>query len=981
MHSTRYHILISTILLLASTSSFGQRNCGTVEYMNKLENVETKEVFENWILKKLLESPSSGQKSFNVEEVTIYQIPLVVHIIHNGESIGTGSNISESQIQSQLDVLNEDFRKLNGDSINIPAEFISLFSDIGFEFVLAKRNPDNETTNGITRTLGTQSTWGMSNNTDLKSLSYWPSADYLNMWIAPLSGGLLGWAQYPETNLLEGLEPPYDATTDGVVITYNAFGSSTKDPSANLQSRFDLGRTATHEIGHFFGLRHIWGDGGCSVDDYVTDTPLAEDNYFSCPTVGASSTSCGSQDMFMNYMDYVDDDCMNIFSTGQKNRMVVVIENSPRRLSLTTSMALIPPDCEDLAIIKFTSPDAGICDDQLSATVEIKNVGLCMANTSNISLYLNNTQIANQDFELNLDVNQTIELTFNSITLTEFGNFEIKVKIETVNGNTDVFEDNNTLTTTSLRAESVVNLFEDFSSINPQWTIRTNQEVSSLDKSQSVFYSITNTAAVFNYYKNENVSDAYISPKLTIGSTTKTLLFDYAYGYRSTFEDVFTILASTDCGNTFNDTLFIASGETLATTTSSIAFYPSAAEDWNHIQIDLSKYVNQEVIFSFTAESAGGNRILFDNIQVVDDSYNDIALVGLTTPSTLCVGQVEVTFKVENKGTIPLTNLDLQTQMGAVTSTVNYSQLNLLPGERISLLIPVQVSISSEITVSLLNPDDNASNDNFTQTIIPFTSEHNIPLREKFNGSELPTEWTLTGKGTDQNQGWTLANDRLELIAENSPAKGLKEMIVLPLLNLENLQAASMHFDFAYAFDGFNEELLRVKVSNNCTESYETLFSEGGEELATSFTTTPWLPTNESDWKNIYIDLSEYAGNENVQIVIEITSAQGNNAFVKNIELFASNIINPVQLVENTITAYPNPCTNGTINISFNLEKSQPAKLVIYNSVGAFILEKDINTALNQTFEVTTQHLRNGMYFVRLVGDEIDISRSFMVNQ
>lgn len=980
MYAVSKQIFALSLFILGFIQANAQRNCGTVEYMNQLNNVEPKEVLENWIFQKLMESPSSGQESFNVDNITPYQIPVVVHIVHNGEDVGVGSNISESQILSQIEVLNEDFRKLNADSINIPDEFRHLYSDIGFEFVLAKRDPMNGGTSGITRIQGSQTSWSLSQDVELKSHDYWSSQDYLNIWVAPLSGNWLGWAQYPESDILDGLSPPYNETTDGVVINYNAFGSILKDPTANLQSNFDRGRTATHELGHFFGLRHIWGDGGCGVDDYVTDTPTAEDNYTGCPSIGGSTTSCSSQDMFMNYMDYVYDQCMNIFSLGQKDRMVVIIENSPRRLSLTTSLGLIPPNSEDLALMAFVAPTAGICDNQISTIVEVKNLGISFISASNLSLYINNTLVANQDFDFKLDINQSIELTFSSIDLVEYGNLEFTAIIETVNGTPDRFVDNNSLTTYSLRTESVLELNEDFSIVNPQWTVRTNQEVSSLSNSQSVFYSIDNSAAVFDYYNNATSSDAYISPKLVLGSNPKTLLFDYSYGFNSSIDE-FMVMASVDCGNSFIDTLFSASGESLGTALSPVAFYPSGAEDWSHTQIDLSKYINQEVIFSFTGISGGGNRILFDNIHVVDNSYHDIALVGLNSPSIICSTQNEVLVWVENKGVQPISELDLQTQLESTPTTVNYSQLNLLPGERISLPLPVPaITSSAEITVSIITPDSNPINDSFTQTIIPNIVTYNIPLREKFESSELPDGWTLTGKGSDHNLGWDLSNNRLEFIGENSPSKGLKEMIVLPVLDMESAQSASMHFDFAYAFNGFDEELLRVKATTNCGQSYQTLFIEGGEELATSFNTTSWVPSSSSDWKNIYVDLSDFAGNSNVQIVIELISAQGNNAFVNNIELYASNIIEPLQLAENTITAYPNPSSNGAVNISFNLNESQPAKLYIYNSQGQFVLEEDVNNALNQTFEVATLHLLNGMYFARIIGNKIDISRSFMVS-
>lgn len=981
MRSSIIHLSTLVLLLVASLQVAGQRNCGTVEYMSQLGNTESKEALENWIYQKQLESPSSGQKSFNVEATTIYQIPVVVHIIHNGESIGVGSNISESQILSQLDVLNEDFRKLNADSVNIPIEFKSFYSDIGFEFVMAKRDPSNSATNGITRTKGSQTSWGMSNDTALKGLSYWPSEDYLNIWVAPLSGGLLGWAQFPQSSVLDGLEPPYNDTTDGVVIAYDAYGSKIIDPSANLQSRFDLGRTATHEIGHFFGLRHIWGDGGCSMDDYVTDTPTAEADYGGCPSMGGSTTTCTSQDMFMNYMDYVDDACMNIFSHGQKDRMVIIMENSPRRLSLTTSLGLMPPNSDDLALIKFITPGKGICANSLSTIIEVKNIGLSSITDANLSLFINNTQVLIQDFNFNLAVNETLELTFNSILLNEFGNLEFKAKVETVNGNIDGFPANDTIATISLRAESVQTLFEDFTSSNPQWTVRTDQAVSALDYGQSVFYSVSNTSAAFNYYNSIESTDAYISPKLAIGNTSKILLFDYAYAY-SGLDDDFSVYASTDCGNNFSDVLFSSIGENLATTTSPVEFYPSGAEDWQHVQVDLTNYTNQEVIFAFSGKSAGGNRILFDNIQVVANSYNDIALVGLTTPSMICNEQGDAILWIENKGTQHLSNLDISVQLGSTITNINYSQLNLPAGEIISLPLPTSsTSKVSEIQVTLLTTDDNNTNNGITQTIIPVTSITEIPFRESFNSSELSDNWALVGKGSDIEKGWALSNNQLEFIATNSPAKGLKESIILPSINLSNLASASMHFDFAYAFDGINEELLRVKASRNCGESYETLFIEGGEELATNIATVPWQPSSELDWRNIYVDLSAFAGSESVQIIIELTSAQGNNAFINNIELYASNIETPLKLIENTITTYPNPSTQGTVNISFNLEKSQPATLLIYNSQGSFVLQQEISNALNQTFEIATAHLQNGLYFARLVGDQIDISRSFMVNQ
>ncbi len=971
------------LLLVISANSrlLAQRTCGTVDYMNNLKNKETKESLENWILQKQIESPLGGQKSYNADGVTVYRIPVVVHVVHKGEAEGDETNISENQILSQIAVLNEDFRKLNADSINIPAEFKPLYSNIGFEFIMAKRDPNNQATNGIVRVNGGQNLWSMSEDVDLKATSYWPSEDYLNIWVAPLSGAFLGWAQFPQSDILDGLDPPYNANTDGVVITYNAFGSIAKDPAANLQPNFNLGRTVTHEVGHFFGLRHIWGDGGCGIDDYVSDTPLAEDDYTGCPTMGTSTTSCGSQDMFMNYMDYVYDDCMNIFSIGQKDRMIIIMENSPRRLSLTNSAGLLPPISKDLALTKFISPTLGICNAQVTPIIEVRNTGVLDLTSANISLYVNNVLVDNQTFNFNITVNQTVELTFNLVSLSEYGNLVFKAEINTLNGTTDENPDNNILTQTSLRAETVTGLFEDFSSDNSQWTIRTSEESSALNKEQVVFYSnVNNNAAVFNYYKTETSSDAYISPKLILEANPQKLIFDYSYAYRN-LEDELYLRISSDCGNTFNDVLFSAVGESLSTSSEvPVAFYPSTAQDWQQVQVDLTSYANQEVVFSFSGNSNGGNHIFLDNIKVIDNSYNDIALIGLANPATTCSSQNEFSLWVENKGSAQLNDLSIETILGSTNSTINYPQLNLLPGERINLMLPtIDFEGSAELSVSLINDDGDNSNNSFTQTIVSQTST-TVPLREKFNANELQEGWAIS-RNPPNTLNWKVNNNRLEFLAENSSTKGLSELIILPPLDLSNLSSASMHFDFAYAYNGFNEELLRVKVSNDCEQPYQTLFIQGGEELATNFTTTSWLPDGNSDWKDIYVDLTEFAGNENVQIVIEVVSAKGNNAFIDNIELYASNIEFPLNLVENTITAYPNPSSNGLINISFNLQEQQPAKLLIYNAQGSFIYEEDIENALNQTFEITTAYFQNGIYFARLVGNQIDISRSFIVSQ
>lgn len=276
-----------------------------------------------------------------VSEQSIYRIPVVVHVVHSGESIGHGANISFEQVRSQIEVLNEDFRRklhTNGHETD------SYGVDTQIEFYLAELAPNGDTLveKGIHRVNGGRREWpkgflGNPIESVLKPQTIWDPEKYFNIWTVNFGGfvgrNLLGYAQFPSNSGLNGLNTDGgSAETDGVVIGYKYFGSSEKGDFSSLTAPFDLGRTTTHEVGHWLGLRHIWGDGDCSSDDYCSDTPSSSEPTYGCPT---SKFTCNSPDMIENYMDYSDDICMNTFTHEQKIRMHTVLKNSPRRKELS----------------------------------------------------------------------------------------------------------------------------------------------------------------------------------------------------------------------------------------------------------------------------------------------------------------------------------------------------------------------------------------------------------------------------------------------------------------------------------------------------------------------------------------------------------------------------------------------------------------------------------------------------------------------
>lgn len=268
-------------------------------------------------------------KAGGAQDRAVVTIPVVVHVVYYNAT----QNISDSRILSQIQVLNDDFRRLNADAANTPSAFQGVAADCEINFCLATQDPNGNATTGIQRRQTTVN--GFSTNDNVKffstgGLDAWDRNKYLNIWVCNLSGGLLGYAQFPGG----------PASTDGVVCDYAYFGTTGATPP------FDKGRTTTHEVGHWLNCYHIWGDDGtsCSGTDQVSDTPNQADENYGCPTFPTVSCSNGPNgDMFMNYMDYTDDACMNLFTIGQKNRMQALFAAGGARAALANSTGCQPP--------------------------------------------------------------------------------------------------------------------------------------------------------------------------------------------------------------------------------------------------------------------------------------------------------------------------------------------------------------------------------------------------------------------------------------------------------------------------------------------------------------------------------------------------------------------------------------------------------------------------------------------------------------
>ena len=599
-------------MLFAQTKQQNHR-CGTTEHMNYLKQNDSGMEQRLLLAEQTLQQWIANNPNFRRSNV-VDTIPVVVHVVYKTPV----QNISDAQVFSQIDVLNEDYARRNADSLNTPAVWRPISGTMPYQFVLARQDPFGNPTNGIVRKLTTVNSFSLNDAVKFDNQGgddAWDVTTYLNIWVCNLGGGILGYAEYPTST---------PSNTFGFVCEYNSFGRV-----GSVTPPYNLGRTTTHEIGHCFSLYHIWGNdfSDCTGSDQVGDTPNQEEANYGCMSFPHldSCTTVSPGVMYMNYMDYGDDDCLNMFTEGQTTRMTGAINNFYP--GIVNSIGKEPGTLlsNNAALTNITSPTGTVCNTSISPVVEIVNWGSSTLTSVNINYSIDGGTVNTYAWSGSLSLNSIASVILPSINvsaglhiLTSFTSMPNGVVDSSNSGDTSSvsFNVNNTIIAFPL-AEEFQGTFPPVS-----WTYSVVNNTNKWSKKNGAggFGLSTACAKMDNLSGSTDVSgqiDDMIAPMVDISSVLGglKLSFSVAYAqYNSSSVDSLVVLAEGECSGNIQR-MYVKGGSTLKTVAPQTAAFTPTAVQWRTDSVNLSSYLGQSSLkITFRSVSDWGNNLYVDDI-------------------------------------------------------------------------------------------------------------------------------------------------------------------------------------------------------------------------------------------------------------------------------------------------------------------------------------------------------------------------------
>lgn len=1009
---------LSIGLILLSVNTFSQNFFGKTyqhihsekcasSYLEKIQEEAlgiygSKDYFESWISEKIEDvskNPSIKSRLNNEKRI----IPVVVHIIHNDTELGVGANIPLSQITAQIESLNEDFRRLNPDRTLTPIEFTGVAADANIEFVLAKVGPDGLPTSGIVRTPGPQSTYSPNDASLISSISSWPSEDYLNMWVVPLQIPFIGYATFPISDL-PGLNFfPSPKEIDGVTMDYRFFGEGGNAISGSR------GRTTTHEVGHFLGLRHIWGDpnpgqDGCLVDDFVEDTPLQDLDNNDCRN-NNPRFSCGSRDMTENYMDYTPDACMNLFTQGQVNRMNAVLEFSPRRGSLLNNFATIDPViiALDLSIEDIINPKDLLCSNTFTPQIEILNRGSNVINSARIQISFGDNIVETRDLNLNLSFRDKAIVSFNPLSITGDGQTIFESKILLVNGILDDNEENNIKTSTPLLQPQInIPYSLDLSDIDNDWVIRNPDNRFTWEKLTLPLSGVNQNLLWIRHFEYEGIGqqDFYISPSINISSFSNAqLTFNMAHSpfNASGFSDFLYVAVSTDCGSTFDiiNAPYNKDSNLLQTVSpQQNEFIPTSNDQFRREILNLSQYAEFDNIrIAFITQNGYGNNIFLKDIEILsDETYSYKAdITKLLSPGPIHDGsQTSELIEIINTGNLPIDGFVVQrrTNNGSLQN-FTFREQRLGVGQAVNVGLPnslVSAGVSrSQYSLLFPNFDQNPRS---KSELIQFTEKNEnvirVPWRQNFNQSTSLQPWSSLNINSNSKtwEAIPIQNEtQNNVITLGSNHADDSNWIGSPLFDLSVSSQASVFYNLA-ASNQASSTVFKVMVSEDGGGTYSEVNRNIGSDINT-IQSGVINPNNKSEYRRKFVDLNKYAGkgksNIRVAFVIENGKTTNDPVYIDDIELYLSSNPEPVDPGLGNTIIFPNPARE-KFNIVFNFATYESVNIQVISPIGSLVQDIDYPNTLNQTYSFSSQLFSKGVFIIKITSNSITETRKLIIH-
>ncbi|MEJ6584044.1 MAG: M43 family zinc metalloprotease [Crocinitomicaceae bacterium] len=554
-------------------------------------------------------SPSVHEKATGV----IYTIPVVFHILHNNGS----ENISDAQVQSALDILNRDYRRLNSDANSVASAFTGMPSDVEIEFAFAKVAPNGTCFDGITRTQSTLTNNGSSGQNQVNAIiagndvyqGVWPHNKYLNIYVANSIGGAAGYTFLPNGG----------STASATNMYYNGIFVLENYTGAIGTSNAGRSRTLTHEVGHWLNLPHVWGGGNspgdatnCNIDDGVQDTPNTKGSS-SCTL---SANTCNSDDAYWggpmidnveNYMDYSY--CSKMFTQGQVDKMrTAIVSNTGGRSNIWTTTNL-----QNVGVL----PGVSLCSIDFAANQTTLCSGTTITYTPNTT-----SGISNYSWSFPGGTPSTSNAVNPTVTYNTVGNHNATLVITSSGNGLDYTQAKTTYITVNSGTTVNLPINEGFTTAGTPagWVIiNTNGSGTWVRTTAAGLAPTAGNSFMFdNYNINDGTNDEFQITKFsTLGMSSSQITFDVAYApYDASNFDGLEVLVSTDCGATFS-TVYSKSNTVLATRTATTSTFTPTAAQWRGETIDLTSYVGESsVLVAFRNLAGYGNRLFIDNVNI-----------------------------------------------------------------------------------------------------------------------------------------------------------------------------------------------------------------------------------------------------------------------------------------------------------------------------------------------------------------------------